>query len=82
MLSVFLSVGLQAIAKYLKYFAFLGSRPGTNHALAEKERTKAKPRFPRQIGERPGASGGGRVWLQFLKVRLVTIFQGASGSKL
>ena len=23
--------------------------------------------------------GGGRVWLQFLKVRLVTIFEGASG---
>ena len=41
----FLSVGPQAIAKYLKYFAFLGSRPGTNHALAEKESSKAKPRL-------------------------------------
>ena len=50
-------MGPQAIAKYLKYFAFLGSRPGTNHALAEKESSKAKP----------------------LKVRLVTIFEGASG---
>ena len=57
----FASKGPQAIAKYLTYFAFLGSRPGTNHALAEKESSKAKPRFfiyfPRQIEVEPGASG-------------------------
>ena len=34
--------------------------------------------IPRQIGERPGASGGSRL----VTIFVVTIFQGASGSKL
>ena len=78
----FLSVGPQAIAKYIKYFAFLGSRPGTNHALAEKESSKAKPRFfiyfPRQIEveERGGRSRGTVQGFRKQRQRGTSILQG------
>ena len=58
---IFCAVGPPAIAKYLKYFAFLGSRPDTNHALAEKESSKAKPQFlhlwKQTVGKRFGRNG-------------------------
>ena len=65
----FLSVGPQAIAKYLKYFACLGSRLGTNHALAGKESSKAKPRYR------------GGVWYQFFEGAFIGVLQAKTLNK-